>query len=147
MPAKKKARLNNANNPLNPTESVLASFEQVSQSTSSSSIHSSNDKLNSQPASQLNGLGTNPTTTDFNQSASQPVSKPTSLRKATFKIDSEILDSLDRYHLQLQIDLGKRNAPFKETIVELAIKNILHQAQTNPEQLLQLLRQQQQIRS
>ena len=112
MSAKKKARLNDANNPLNPTESVLDSFEQVSQS---------------------NGH-------NFNHPTSQPTS---SLRKATFKIDNEVLDSLDRYHLQLQIDLGKRNAPFKETIVELAIKNILHDAQTHPEQLLQLLQQQQ----
>ena len=124
MSPKKKARLNDANNPLNPTESVLDSFEQVSQS-------------NGHLPHQSNGH-------NFNHPTSQPTSN---LRKATFKIDNEVLDSLDRYHLQLQIDLGKRNAPFKETIVELAIKNILHDAQTHPEQLLQLLQQQQQIRS
>ena len=124
MSPKKKARLNHANNPLNPTDSVLDSFEQVSNSTSHLS-----DKSN----------GHHP---------NQPTSKPApSLRKATFKIDNQVLDSLDRYHLQLQMDLGKRNAPFKEIIVELALKNILHQAQTHPEQLLQLLQQQQQIRS
>ena len=116
MSPKKKARLSDANNPLNPTDSVLDSFEQVSNST--------------------------PYLRD--QSTSQPAPN---LRKATFKIDNQVLDSLDRYHLQLQMNLGKRNAPFKETIVELALQNILHQAQTNPEQLLQLLQQQQQIRS
>lgn len=139
MSPKKKARLNEANNPLNPTDSVLASFEQVSQSTSSSP--SSDDKLASQPPRKFNGQ-------DYDPSTSQLVTpQPPRLKKATFKIDSQILDSLDRYHLQLQLDLGKRNAPFKETIVELALKNILHQAQTHPEHLLQLLQQQQLLRS
>ncbi|MGB5635556.1 MAG: hypothetical protein WBM86_22640 [Waterburya sp.] len=145
MPSKKKARLNNANNPLNPTDSVLASFEQVSQLTSQPVNQSESQDSDSYPASNSH---------HFDKSASQPVIKstklpnqPSSLKKATFKIDSQILDSLDRYHLQLQIDLGKRNAPFKEIIVELAIKNILHQAQSDPELLLELLQQQQQIRS
>ena len=124
MSPKKKARLNDTNNPLNPTDSVLNSFEQVSKSTS-------------QQVNKSNGHNSS-------QSTPQPVP---SLRKATFKIDNQVLDSLDRYHLQLQMDLGKRNAPFKEIIVELALKNILQQAQTDPEQLLQLLQQQQRIRS
>jgi len=142
MSPKKKARLNHANNPLNSTDSVLASFEQVSQSTSSPV-----SKLTSQPASQNESIHSD-------QSTSLPVGKsvplshqPSSLKKATFKIDQKILDSLDRYHLQLQIDLGKRNAPFKETIVELALQNILHEAQNNPELLLQRIQEQQQLRS
>ena len=54
-----------------------------------------------------------------NKSASK--TKRSSLRKATFRINSNVLDSLDRYHFQLQLNLGKCNTPFKETIVELAL--------------------------
>ena len=124
MARKKQARLNKSNNPLSPTETVLDSFEQVSKSTGSVT----------------------------EQSTSQQVKKPISqaetvnLRKATFKIDSGILDSLDRYHLQLQLDLGKRNTPFKEIIVELALQKILEEAKSNPEKILELLNQKQQLR-
>ena len=125
MARKKQARLNNSNNPLSPTETVLDSFEQVSKLTTNLP-----DKLTSQQT---------------DKSTSQ--AKLLDLRKATFKIDSSILDSLDRYHLQLQLDLGKRNAPFKETIVELALQKILNEAESNPKQLLELLNQRQQLRS
>ena len=123
MARKKQARLNNSNNPLSPTETVLAGFEQVSKSTSLTIPELS--------ASQTH-----------NNSTSQQY-----LRKATFQVDSEILDSLDQYHLQLQLKLGKRNAPFKEIIVELALKTFLDEAQQNPEHLLELLQQQQLLRS
>ena len=124
MARKKQARLNHSNNPLSPTETVLNSFEQVSKSTTNLA-----EKLTSQ---------------QVNKSTSQ--AEALNLRKATFKIDSDILDSLDRYHLQLQLDLGKRNTPFKETIVELALQKILEKAKSNPEQLLKLLNQRQQLR-
>ena len=124
MARKKQARLNKSNNPLSPTETVLDSFEQISKSTAIVP----------------------------EQSTSQQVKKPINeakalkLRKATFKMDSEILDSLDRYHLQLQLDLGKRNTPFKEIIVELAVQKILEEAKLNPEKILELLNQKQQLR-
>ena len=124
MARKKQARLNHSNNPLSPTETVLNSFEQVSKSTTN--------------------LAEKSTSQQVNKSTSQ--AEALNLRKATFKIDSDILDSLDRYHLQLQLDLGKRNTPFKETIVELALQKILEKAKSNPEQLLKLLNQRQQLR-
>lgn len=80
-----------------------------------------------------------------NKSASK--TKRSSLRKATFRINSNVLDSLDRYHLQLQLNLGKCNTPFKETIVELALQKLLEEADFNPEQLLESLQQQQKLRS
>ncbi len=127
MARKKQARLNNSNNPLSPTETVLDSFEKVSKSTASLPLQSTSQQVK-KPTSQTGQT------------------EPSNLRKATFKIDSGILDSLDRYHLQLQLDFGKRNTPFKETIVELALQKILEEAKSNPEQLLKLLNQQQQLR-
>jgi hypothetical protein len=76
--------------------------------------------------------------------ASQQVSKPT-IRKATFQIDAAILEALDRYHLQLQIDLGKRNAPYKEILVEEAIAQWLERAAKSPERAVKsLLKRQEQ---
>lgn len=124
MARKKQARLNNSNNPLSPTETVLDSFEQVSKSSASIPDPSTSQQVK-KPISQA---------------------KKVNLRKATFKMDSEILDSLDRYHLQLQLDFGKRNTPFKEIIVELAVQKILEEAKLNPEKILELLNQKQQLR-
>jgi hypothetical protein len=115
---RKKARLNQSNNPLSPTEKVLAQFEQVSQSTSQQVI-----------AKRENG------------SKSEII-----LRKATFKIDEQILEQLDHYHLKLQLQLGKRNTPHKETMVELALKTLLSEVESDPEKLLQRLQKQQQLR-
>ncbi len=127
MARKKQARLNNSNNPLSPTETVLDSFEKVSKSTASLPLQSTSQQVKKPTSHTVH-------------------TEPSNLRKATFKIDSGILDSLDRYHLQLQLDFGKRNTPFKETIVELALQKILEEAKSNPEQLLKLLNQQQQLR-
>ena len=55
---------------------------------------------------------------------SQQVRKST-IRKSTFQLSEEVLKQLDRYHLQLQIDLGKTDAPYKEVIVEEAIAQFL----------------------
>jgi hypothetical protein len=48
-------------------------------------------------------------------------------------LDSEVLTALDRYHLQLQIDLGKQDAPYKETIVEEAIAQWLERSEKSPD--------------
>jgi hypothetical protein len=74
------------------------------------------------------------------QQAQNPV-----LRKATFQVDAAILDALDRYHLQLQIELGKRNAPYKEILVEEAIAIWLERATKSPERVVKsLLKRQEQ---
>ncbi len=76
MARKKQARLNNSNNPLSPTETVLDSFEKVSKSTASLPLQSTSQQVK-KPTSQTGQT------------------EPSNLRKATFKIDSGILDSLD----------------------------------------------------
>jgi hypothetical protein len=48
--------------------------------------------------------------------------------------------------LQLQLELGKGSAPYKEVIVEEAIARLLEQAQENPEELIAVLRQRQEKR-
>jgi hypothetical protein len=76
--------------------------------------------------------------------ASQQVSKPT-IRKATFQIDAAILEALDRYHLQLQIEMGRRNAPYKEILVEEAIAQWLERAAKSPDRAVKsLLKRQEQ---
>jgi hypothetical protein len=76
--------------------------------------------------------------------ASQQVSKPI-IRKATFQVDAAILEALDRYHLQLQIEMGRRNAPYKEIVVEEAIAQWLERAAKSPDRAVKsLLKRQEQ---
>lgn len=82
-----------------------------------------NDKIASQPD--------NPITRQVNDKpARQPDDKPTrqpeepqpvELKKATFQIDKAVLARLEKFVLNLQLELGKENAPYKEVIVEEAI--------------------------
>lgn len=116
--AKKRARLTEDNDPLTATDKVLAGFGQLSQPTS-------------QPAQ-------NTASQKHNKLTSQQVDKP-SLRKVTFQIAEPIINQLDQLHLQLQLDLGKANAPYKEVIVEEAIAQILATAAENREALLETL--------
>ena len=86
----------------------------------------------------------------FNPSASQQVNPSTSqksvTRKATFQLDETVVKQLDRFHLQLQLDLGKSDAPYKEVIVSEAIARLLEEADENRDELLEALRQRQQKR-
>jgi hypothetical protein len=68
------------------------------------------------------------------QEVNQPI-----LRKATYQIDAAVLEALDRYHLQLQIDLGRRNAPHKETLVEEAIVQWLERTAKSPDRAVKSL--------
>jgi hypothetical protein len=163
--AKRRARLTDSNDPLNLTDKVLAGFEQVSQSTSQQadkltiqedekSESQEYDKLTSQPPSEITSRSPsppqpladkpesqesiNPTSQEANNSTSQLVNK-LNLRKSTFQISDAVLAKLDQLHLQLQLELGKANAPYKEEIVEFAIMQLLEQANSNRAQLIEAL--------
>jgi hypothetical protein len=163
--AKRRARLTDSNNPLNLTDKVLAGFEQVSQSTSKQvnkltsqedekSESQEYDKLTSQPPSEVTSRSPSPiqpltdkstsqesinlTSQEANQSTFQLVNK-LNLRKSTFQISDAVLTNLDQLHLQLQLELGKANAPYKEAIVEEAIVQLLEQADSNRAQLIEAL--------
>jgi hypothetical protein len=56
------------------------------------------------------------------------------------------LQQLDKFHLQLQLELGKGSAPYKEVIVEEAIARLLEQADKNLEELVAALHQRQEMR-
>jgi hypothetical protein len=131
--AKRRARLNDENDPLSSTDKVLAGFEELSQST-----RQPDDLLTSQQVS-------NTTTQPDDKLTSQQVSK-SAIRKATFQLSVAILQQLDKFHLQLQLELGKGSAPYKEVIVEEAITRLLEQAQDNPEELIAVLRLRQEKR-
>jgi hypothetical protein len=163
--AKRRARLTDSNDPLNLTDKVLAGFEQVSQSASqqANKLTSQKDeksesqeanKLSDQPPSEIASRSPSPTqpladkpesqesinpvSQEANQSTSQRVNK-FSLRKSTFQISEAVLVKLDQLHLQLQLELGKANAPYKEAIVEEAIVQLLEQANSNRAQLIEAL--------
>ncbi|MBD1803956.1 hypothetical protein H6F98_00490 [Microcoleus sp. FACHB-SPT15] len=123
--AKRRARLNDENDPLSSTDKVLAGFEQLSQSASQP-----DDKLTSQQVSNT---------------TSQPADK-SRIRKATFQLSEAVLQQLDKFHLQLQLELGKSSAPYKEVIVEEAIAQFLEQAGSNRDELLKALRSRQERR-
>ena len=59
------------------------------------------------------------------------------VRKSTFQLSSKILEQLDRLHLELQLELGKVNAPYKEVIVEEAIGRLLEVAGDNRSELVE----------
>jgi len=87
------------------------------------------DKSTSQPVNQL---ASQPVKSSNNKLGSQDAGKSTSqqadkLQKATFKLSRSVLEQLDTLHLQLQLELGKANAPYKEVIVEEAISQLLEQ--------------------
>jgi hypothetical protein len=131
---------------LSSTDKVLAGFEQLSQSASQP-----DDKLTSQ---QLSKTTTQPddklTSQQLSKTTTQPDDKLTSqqvnIRKATFQLSEAVLQQLDKFHLQLQLELGKSSAPYKEVIVEEALVRLLEQAQENPEELIAVLRQRQEKR-
>jgi hypothetical protein len=144
----KRARLKD-NDPLSPTDEVLAGFEQLSKSTSQEAdkltgqgSKTSENKQSAQLARQAIEV------TDIrqaNKSGSQKASKPT-IRKATFQLSEPILEQLDTFHLHLQLEMGKANAPYKEVIVEEAIAQLLEQANLDRAKLIAALGQRQQQR-
>jgi len=130
--AKPRARLTDENDPLSSTDSVFASLEQASKSASQQVDNTTIEKALS-PAIKQNAvaiateLGNNLTSQQSDKSGSQIVKKST-IRKSTFQLSEEVLKQLDRYHLQLQLELGKADAPYKEVIVEEAIAQFLANA-------------------
>ncbi len=149
--AKRRARLNDENDPLSSTDKVLAGFEQLSQSTTQQASKTTSQQVNQSTTQPDVKLVSQPN--DNDKSTSQPASKPTTqpadksaIRKATFQLSEAILQQLDKFHLQLQLELGKGSAPYKEVIVEEAITRLLEQAQSNPEELIAVLRLRQEKR-
>ena len=92
------------------------------------------DKLESQEVSSpvLEQEAIVITTVQSNKSTSWQArksgSRKSTIRKSTFQLSEEVLKQLDRYHLQLQLELGKADAPYKEMIVEEAIAQFLANA-------------------
>jgi hypothetical protein len=129
---RKRIRLTDENDPLTQTEQVLAGFEQVSKLASQQV-----EKSTSQESGSLQNQGS--TGLDAQQvdlSGGQLVDKLV-LKKATFQIDSQVLQQLDRLHLKFQMENGKAEAPYKEVIVEEAIARFLIEIDDNKSQLFQ----------
>lgn len=105
--------------------------------------------VNKSTSQQVNKSESQQVSNDFHKSVSQDAGKPTSqqadkLRKATFKLSQSVLEQLDTFHLQLQLELGKANAPYKEVIVEEAISQLLEHLLQNRDSLIARLQERQQ---
>jgi len=103
------------------------------------------DKSTSQPVNQSTSQ---PVKSSNNKLGSQDAGKSTSqqadkLQKATFKLSRSLLEQLDTLHLQLQLELGKANAPYKEVIVEEAISQLLEQMLEERDSLISRLQERQ----
>uniref|UniRef100_B8HZ86 Uncharacterized protein n=1 Tax=Cyanothece sp. (strain PCC 7425 / ATCC 29141) TaxID=395961 RepID=B8HZ86_CYAP4 len=120
---KKQARLIE-NDPLTATDKVLSGYEQFNKPERQQSDQSASQQVNT--------------------SESKEVSKP-AIRKSTFQLSEEVLQRLDTFHLQLQLELGKANAPYKEVIVEAAIAHLLNTE--DREGLIRTLQKRQQQRN
>lgn len=129
---RKRIRLTDENDPLTQTEQVLAGFEQVSKLASQQVEKSTSQDSGSSHNQEFTGLDAQ----QVSLSGSQQVDKSV-LKKATFQIDSQILQQLDRLHLKFQMENGKAEAPYKEVIVEEAIARFLAEINDNEAQLLQ----------
>lgn len=148
----KRARILN-NNPLSQTDSVLDSFDQHTKSENQEvdSIERTQPRLTdlsdtvkadpveaTLPAKPSRRKVNKPTSQQANKSTSkqannlvsQQADKPT-LKKATFQLRESVLQQLDIFHLQLQLELGKANTPYKEVMVEEAILMLLERASQN----------------
>jgi hypothetical protein len=159
--------------PLSATDGVLSGYEQASQLTSQQSKNTDSqpvEELNSEESpsqTEIDNLGSQevnklesqtvknteiqladkstPASQQVEKANSQEPDKPTT-RKATYQIDNSVLDALDRYHLQLQIDMGKRKAPYKEIVVEEAIAQWLERVEKSPDRAVKTLLKRQEQR-
>jgi hypothetical protein len=127
--AKSRARLTDDNDPLSSTESVFASLEQASKSgsqqVSNTTIQEVTSLVPEQKVVTTTPKQNNKSTSQQANKLETQEAKKSAIRKSTFQLSEEVLKQLDRYHLQLQIDLGKADAPYKEVIVEEAIAQFL----------------------
>jgi hypothetical protein len=115
--ARKKARLTE-NDPLeSKTDSILSSF-------------SSKQQVNKSKSREPNN------------STSQKVNKPIRLKKATYKLSEDVIERLDRAYLQMSLERGRQNTPYKEVLVEEAIALFLDQLEQNPDLVEQVDRRQ-----
>jgi hypothetical protein len=140
----KRIRLNEQNNPLTPTDRVLLGMEQaakpveveeeVNQQASYQSVKPASQQVNNTASRQ----SVKPASQQVDNTTSQQVSKE-ELRKATFQLSAPVLKRLERFHLELQLELGKESAPFKEVIVEEALSYFLEQANTDRNALITAL--------
>jgi hypothetical protein len=162
----KRARIMD-NNPLSQTDSVLDSFEQASQPASQLVDKSASQEdvrvQSAELAEQIStGVETEPpinresrksrsqeagklTSREVGKSTSQEVDKLL-VKKSTFQLSTEVLEQLDTFHLQLQLELGKANTPYKEVLVEEAIAQLLERASQNRPKLIATLQRRQQQR-
>jgi hypothetical protein len=73
------------------------------------------------------------------QPQDQSKAKTIQIKKVTYQLDSELVEQLDRVHLQLSLERGKSVTPYKEVLVETAIAMFLEQLSEDPNLLKEAL--------
>lgn len=131
---RKKARLTE-NDPLeSKTDSILSSLsgdKQVDKLAMQQPENSASQKVNQLESQEVNRLES--------QQVRKPIPATSQLKKATYKLSEEVIERLDRFHLQLNLDRGRQNTPYKEVLVEEAISFFLDQLEEHPDLLDQAL--------
>ena len=125
------------NDPLSPTDEIIKGYEQAvkSESQEDSKLASSQDnQLSGRQDSKITSQQVDKSASQISDSASleetrRKKANKSSLKKATFQISTSVSEALDRLHLQLQLELGKKDAPYKEVIVEEAISQLLEMSE------------------
>ena len=138
MAPSKKARLGDRN-PLSATDSVFSGYEQAAQ-TNVPEI--STAPVLEPPVKPEPVIIPTPPEPESIKTDGQKVKKlesQISYRKTSLQLREDVVDALDNYHLGLQVQLGKKNAPFKETVIEEAIAQFLEEAKKSPEAVLKAL--------
>ena len=93
------------------------------------------NKLISEESSLINSQEVDKTT-------SQQDKKPIQLKKATYKLSEDVIERLDRTYLQMSLERGRSNTPYKEVLVEEAIASFLDQLEENPDLVEKVLQRQ-----
>jgi hypothetical protein len=146
--ASQQAKISKSNQPTSQQSKNIASqIVDVSTSQQVDNPKSTSQQPNKLTSEQANMTELDQVTSQFADNQVRQQVDNLVLRKATFQVDAAILDALDRYHLQLQIELGKRNAPYKEILVEEAIAIWLERATKSPDRVVKSLLKRQEHRS
>jgi hypothetical protein len=132
--AQKKVRLTD-NDPLeSKSDSVLSTYSdfnlanKLTKELNNLSTDNGGKKLTSQQSDNLTV-----------QPQDQSKAKTIQIKKVTYQLDSELVEQLDRVHLQLCLERGKSATPYKEVLVETAIAMFLEQFSEDPNLLKEAL--------
>jgi hypothetical protein len=138
MAPSKKARLGDRN-PLSATDSVFSGYEQAAQAKAPEVSATPISEPPVEPEPEITPAPAEPKTIKTDSQKAKKSESQLVYKKTSLQLREDVVDALDTYHLGLQVQLGKKKAPFKETVIEEAIAQFLERANKSPENALKAL--------